>query len=212
MPVAHSHPATPVRSRTGRRRRPGVAVAGMLLTAAVALSTAGCGTGQLAQTAQQAGPGSGAGARVGTIAIRDATLSGRAPVRGDTVHRPGDEVPVTVTIVNDAVGAAAATRGADRLVRVSGPWFERARITGDTRLPDGQSLTAGYRGPVSSVATSGDRRIGIVLSGLRIPVRAGTTYPVTFTFRRAGSVTAAVPVATPDVVVPRADGDPSTTR
>jgi hypothetical protein len=43
-----------------------------------------------------------------------------------------------------------------------------------------------------------------VLTGLRDPVRAGLTYPVTFTFEQAGALAVPLPVDNPEALPPRA--------
>lgn len=179
--------------------------------AAVLLFATGCGAGQIAQTANHVTATNGAQGRVGPMLVRDAQLVGQPPVTGDTLHEPGADVPVRVTIVHDASHSVPGV-GADRLVAVSSPSFTAGRVTGDTRVDVGGALAAGYDEPVSAVTTGGTQRIGITLLGLREPLRAGLTYPVTFTFERAGPLTLQLPVANPDVVVPRADGDPRTDR
>lgn len=176
--------------------------------AAMLLCATGCGAGQIAQTANHVTATNGAQGRVGPMLVRDAQLVGQPPVTGDTMHEPGADVPVRVTIVSHSVLGV----GADRLVAVSSPSFTGGRVSGDTRIDVGGALTAGYDEPVSSVTTGGTQRIGITLTGLREPLRAGLTYPVTFTFERAGPLTLQLPVANPDFVVPRADGDPRTDR
>ncbi|MBP2368923.1 hypothetical protein [Pseudonocardia parietis] len=198
-----------VQDPISRRRGPG---RGLLLAVVAALVFAtGCGSGQIAQTANQVTATNGAEGAVGTMLVRDAQLAGQRPVTGDTIHEPGADVPVKVTIVNGATAAVPGVRW-DRLVSVTSPLFTGVRLTGDTRIEDGQVLAAGYDDPVSSRTTPGTHRIGITLVGLREPLRAGLTYPVTFTFERAGSLTLPLPVENPDFVVPRADGDPRTNR
>lgn len=198
-----------VQDPMSRRRRPG---RGLLLAVVAALVFAtGCGSGQIAQTANQVTATNGAEGSVGTMQVRDAQLVGQRPVTGDTIHHPGADVPLEVTIVNGATAAVPGTHS-DRLVSVTSPLFTGARLTGDTRVDDGQVLAAGYEDPVSSRTTPGTHRIGITLVGLREPLRSGLTYPVTFTFEQAGSLTLPLPVENPDFVVPRADGDPRTHR
>ena len=93
----------------------------------------------------------------------------------------------------------------DRLTEVSSPVAALARITGDPCTPGGQWLTAGYVEPVASVETRNASSVDTTLVGLTEPVRAGLTYPVTFTFQHAGSLTADLPRAHLDPV--RLDDD-----
>ncbi|MDN5914960.1 MAG: copper chaperone PCu(A)C [Pseudonocardia sp.] len=183
-----------------------------LATAATLALAAGCGAGQISQTANSVTATNGAEGTTGTIAVRDAQLASRPPVAGDALHQLGADVPVKLTIVNQATGRVPGVIRPDRLVSVSSPLFGSARITGDTRVTDGHALVAGYDEPVSSLTRSGAHRIGITLVGLRSPLRAGLTCPVTLTFERAGTLTLQLPVENPDFVLPRADDDPRTHR
>lgn len=169
----------------------------------------GCGAGQQSQTANSVTMTNGAGGRVGTITIRDAQFGAdRQAVAGDTLYRPGQDVTLQLTIVNDVTGRAADSRGPDRLIEVRSPVARASRIAGDTRLPDGQVLVAGYRRPVAATTVPGAREIGISLQGLTVPLRSGVTYPVEFVFARAGSLQLELPVENPQFVKPRAQDPP----
>jgi copper(I)-binding protein len=169
-----------------------------LAAALVTFLSVGCGAGQEAQTAGQITGTGGAYGQTGEISVLDAQFVFDGPIAGDEVYRPGADAPLQLTIVN--AGAAD-----DRLVEVSSPVAASVRITGDPRIPGGQALTAGYVEPVASVEARDARPIEITLVGLIEPVRAGLTYPVTFTFEDAGSLTLALPVENPDVLPPRAE-------
>ena len=169
-----------------------------LSVALVMMLSVGCGAGQEAQTADQITGTGGAYGQTGEVSVLDAQFVFDGPIAGDEVYRPGAEAPLQLTIVN--AGAAD-----DRLVQVSSPVAASARITGDPRIPGGQALTAGYVEPVASVETRDARAIEVALVGLTEPVRAGLTYPVTFTFQDAGTLTLALPVENPDVLPPRGE-------
>lgn len=182
---------------------------GWAAPAAVAVTLlAGCGAGQPAATAGQAASSGGAVGAIGTIQLRDAVITYSGPVPGDTVYDPGQDAPLQVTIVNDATGRVDDPP-VDRLVAVRSPIAASGRIVGDARIPDGQVLTAGYDGPLSSVTPPGTMSVEIVLVGLTEPVRAGLTYPVDLTFERAGTVRLEVPVEYADVLPPRAFEGPA---
>ncbi len=168
------------------------------LAALVLMLSVACGAGQRAQTADQITGTGGAYGQTGDISVLDAQFVFDGPIAGDEVYRPGADAPLQLTIVN--AGAAD-----DRFVGVSSPVAASARITGDPRIPGGQALTAGYVEPVASVETRNARAIEITLVGLTEPVRAGLTYPVTFTFEDAGSLTLSLPVENPDVLPPRGE-------
>lgn len=166
--------------------------------------TAGCGAGQEAATAQQGTSSPGATGTVGSLQVRDAQFVWSGPVPGDVVHPEGGDAALQVTIVNDESGAG----GPDRLVSVSSPIATSHRIVGDATIADGQALVAGYDGPIASITLDGAREVRIALEDLVVPVRAGLTYPVVFTFAEAGDLRLQVGVENPTVLPPRArDGE-----
>lgn len=189
--------------------RVGALIGILALTAALS----GCGAGQEAQTANQVTASGGAAGQVGSIQVRDAHIAWVGPVPGDTVYEPGDDAALQVTIVNDATTTVDDALAADTLVAVSSPIAGSGRIVGDARIPNGQVLTAGYDQPIASITVPGARAVDIILVGLSEPVRAGLTYPVVFTFARAGELRLQVPVENPEVLPPRArDAEPGEPR
>lgn len=86
---------------------------------------------------------------------------------------------------------------ADRLVRITSPIATYGVIIGDTRIPGHQTLTAGYQRPLASATLPGTDAIRIVHTGLRVPLRAGFSYPVVFNFERAGELRLELPVENP---------------
>lgn len=174
------------------------------LGAVCAVALAGCGAGQQATTSNLRTTAPGATGSVDSIEVRHVQFTWSDPVLGDAVYQPGDVVPLQATIVNEKT----AGPGADRLVSVSSPVATSARIVGDARLPDGQVLAAGYEQPVASIVMEGTRAVDIALVGLTAPIRAGMTYPVVFTFERAGELRLSVGVENPPLLPPRArDGE-----
>ncbi|MBW0102267.1 copper chaperone PCu(A)C [Pseudonocardia sp. KRD291] len=155
-------------------------------TALALLALSGCGSFE----AQLTGPG-GADDGAGTIAVRDARFSASAPRAGDEAYAAGEDAPLTLTIVN--TGDAT-----ERLVSVSSPVAAGASIGGDARILGGFALVSGYEGATPSQTLPATVRADVELTDLREPVRAGLTYPVTFTFARSGAVTLEVPVGNPD--------------
>jgi periplasmic copper chaperone A len=188
-----------VQTRPPRRpARPRTAAALTGAALVIVLALAGCGAGQLSQTAQQTTATGGANGQVGDIAVRDAQLRYDRPVPGGEVYAAGQDAPLQLTIVNEG-----ATQ--DRLVAVTSPFATAVVILGETRIPGGQVLTAGFAGdPIAAVTLPKATPIEIVLTGLRAPVRAGLTYPVVFTFERAGTLTLPLPVENPEILPPRA--------
>ncbi len=180
----HAVPAPPTRRR----------YAGAMASLAVVLAMiAGCGAGQVSQTALQGTHSNGAGGRIGQMAVRDVTLLFDGPVAGDEVYPPGSAVPVEATIVNTGDTA-------DRLVRLSSPVAAAGQIPGGTiTIAAGQSVTAGQTGRIASIEVPYAREGGpLTLTGTTEPIRSGLTYPVTFEFERAGELVLQVPVAVPD--------------
>lgn len=173
----------------------------VLLGAAALLVLTGCGS----YPAQITTPG-GADGGTGPIEIRDARFSASPPRAGDQAYAAGGDAPLTLTVVN--TGDAT-----DRLESVSSPVADGFRIGGDTQILGGFALVSGYEQVRPAQTLPGTVRADVALTELRQPVRAGLTYPVTFTFARAGSVTVEAPVGNPDTLPPRAgddlDDDPS---
>lgn len=162
------------------------ALLGLLL-----LVLAGCGS----YPAQITAPG-GADGDPGSIAIRDARFTANPPRAGDEAYSAGSDAELTFTAVN--TGEAT-----DRLLDVTSPVAGGVDIAGDAQILGGFTLVSGAVGsaPRGAAVSSTVR-----LTELRQPLRAGLTYPVTFVFERAGSITLELPVGNPDALPPRADG------
>lgn len=154
----------------------------------------GCGNGDVPQYLNEIGPGSDG--RVGDVAVTDAVLAYEGPVEGDTVYRPGETVRVQATIVNEGVP--------DRLVSVSSPIAGSGLIFGDATLPGDHALVSGYTEPIASVVLPDTTAVDLLLADLNTPIRAGLTYPVVFTFARAGQLRLQLRVDNPDEPVPGA--------
>ncbi|NIB31285.1 hypothetical protein HBB16_05295 [Pseudonocardia sp. MCCB 268] len=187
-----------------RRRRASLT----LFVVVVALMVAtGCGTGQLAQTANQVTATNGAEGRVGAMLVRYAKLHGRAPGRRRH-HARASGADAAAGHDHQRCAVLLGPRGRrDRLVSVTSPPFAGGRILGTPRIDVGQAMAAGYDEPVSSVTTTGTTwpgspcfAAGSAAGGDDLPGHAFTEW--------AGALTLQLPVANPDFVVPRADGDP----
>lgn len=154
--------------------------------------------GPAAATAENVTMTGGANGRVGQLEVEDAQITFNPPVPGGQVYAPGEDAPLQVTIVNTGDEA-------DRLTGVSSPAATSVGIVGETRLPGGQVLTAGYDDPIESITLPGATDIEITMIDLATPLRAGLTYPVTFTFEKAGELRLELPLENPDVLPPRAE-------
>ena len=67
-----------------------------------------------------------------------------------------------------------------------------------TALPGRHTLAAGYPKSVAAVTLPDTTPVGLRLTDLKTPIRAGLTYPVVFTFARAGELRLRLGVDNPD--------------
>jgi copper(I)-binding protein len=193
-------------------KRVAAAVAGLVTVFVVA----GCGAGQDTQTDSIQPAVNGALGQIGPIMIRDAQF---APgERG--VIASGSDAELRLTIINTG-------NADDELTEVSSPVVDEetdVEITGDRSLVGRRAIQVGGGGgavvqssPTTPTSTSGPgssttrpttsvagpkavAEIGkarIVLKRLNTALNPGKTYPVTFVFRNAGSVTINLPIANP---------------
>lgn len=170
-----------------RRLHPSRALAGALVLAGT-LALAGCGSGQLAQTAEEGAAVNGSDAQIGDIVIRDMQIAyPQRPASPDASYAQGGTAQLKFGIVNE--GSVA-----DRLVRVTSPAATAVVVGGDPSLPKDILLVGGGEG---GTAPSGVRPTTIELTGLTAPIRAGVPVPVTLTFERAGTTTVRAPVGSP---------------
>ncbi len=162
-----------------------------VLGCAAVLALSGCGTGPEAFTSQHVTAVNGSSGEVGPIALRDTVFAypGGANAFG---YRPGEEVPVGVTIVNQSDTP-------DQLIAVTSPVAGSVRVAGRTVIPGHDAVTTPT--DASSLGAEGPQ-LRIVLTDLREPIRPGLNTPVTFVFRQAGEVTLAVPINAPTEVDP----------
>jgi hypothetical protein len=167
-----------------------------VLGCAAVLALSGCGTGPEAFTSLHVSAVNGASGEVGPIVLRDTVF---AYPGGDDVfgYRPGEDVPLGVTIVNQSDTP-------DQLIAVSSPVAGSVRVEGPTIIPGHDAVTT--RVDASSLGAEAPR-LRIVLTDLREPIRPGLNTPVTFVFRQAGKVTMAVPINAPIEADPAQTGN-----
>lgn len=197
-------------------KRVAAAVAGLVTV----LVVAGCGAGQDTQTDSIQPSVNGALGQVGPIMIRDAQF---APGGKNGVVASGGDAELRLTIINTG-------NADDELTEVTSPVAEDVEITGDRSLVSRRAIQVGGGGgaitqssPTTPTSTSapgsstarpttsvaGPKAVAelgkarIVLKGLNGALDPGKTYPVTFVFRDAGSVTIDLPIANPST--PRAE-------
>jgi copper(I)-binding protein len=113
-----------------RRNRARLVIGALIAAVAVA----GCGAGQITQTARQVAAVEGANATAGHISVRNATIEFDEAGHGAAVHPIGGSAPLEMLIVN--TGAEV-----DRLVAASSPVAESVQISGVLRIPGGRALT-----------------------------------------------------------------------
>ncbi|PEG43218.1 hypothetical protein CQY20_00425 [Mycolicibacterium agri] len=161
------------------------AVAACGVAAATAL--AGCGAGQISQTATQQAAVNGAAANVSdTVALRNVHM--RADQDSDFLE-PGTEVPLVFVATNDSPDVA------DKLVRVTSD-VGTVRLTGDLTLQPMDVLEVSREESTISALEQAERATAAKATvDLSKPVTNGLTYNFTFTFEKAGEVTVAVPIS-----------------
>jgi copper(I)-binding protein len=166
-----------------------VAAAYVLAAALALVLVSGCSAGQITQTSSQVSGVDGASGRAAAIVVRNAAVAAPTGPQTDIAYSPGADAPLKMVIVNE--GSAP-----DRLLRASSPLANTVNITGDASLPGYQALSVGQPG---AIALPNTKRIDMVLTGLREPLKSGgVLYEVTLFFERAGPLRLEVPVANPD--------------
>ncbi|PZS39509.1 MAG: hypothetical protein DLM62_07865 [Pseudonocardiales bacterium] len=169
------------------RRHPTVLLASLL--GLLALIT-GCGGGPSSQIRTPVS--SGSQGQVGDLVIRDATFAYHGPITDAIAYRPGDTVSVQVTIINQGTIT-------DRLVSVSSPIAAGGAVLGAGTIPAHHTLAAGYPPSVAATTLPDTTPIDLRLNTLNTAIRTGLTYPVVFTFARAGQLRLPLRVTSPDV-------------
>ncbi len=132
--------------------------------------------------------GEGATGRSGQIVVSNAVFAFSGPLGSPVAYRAGGSAPLSASIVN--TGDAE-----DRLVSVSSPVAAGATITGDTTLPGGHVLAVGAQPGANRLPDT--TSVQATLTSLRQDLRHGMTYPVVFTFARAGAVNLQLPIGLP---------------
>jgi hypothetical protein len=167
-------------------RVPLTIAARIVVCCAAALALVGCSAGQITQTDSQVAAVDGVFGNVGnSIALRDVLLPYLPNPTG--AYPAGSSVPVVLTIINQGDQP-------DELVAVKSP-AGQALVLGAAQIAPGATVisTAGSAGPASPLVV-GELRI---LLRTTAPLHAGLTTPITFQFRRAGTLTLPVPMAIP---------------
>lgn len=166
--------------------------AAIALVAAATL--AGCGTGQISQTADQASAVNGASATLGDLALRDVRI--QATQTGDALE-PGQTVDLVFVVSNQSPDTD------DELTEIKTSVGKVSSLTGGKTVPVGGVLVvsapAGPDLPTAPAAKAlpevANANTATATVTLDKPIRNGLTYDFTFDFKKAGSVTLDVPIS-----------------
>jgi copper(I)-binding protein len=168
-----------------------------MIAACAVLLTAGCATGQDAQTAEEVPSLDGTQGQVGDMILNAVAL--RTP--SGASWAPGASVSLTAHITNNG-------QGTDSLTSISSSsfpkgWtvvpFDESAAGGSTpgpqRIGPGNAIGYGFENLTSEGAHSPNK---IYLLGLTNRLYPGMSVKVSFTFAKAGSTTLTVPVQLPN--------------
>lgn len=184
------------KNRFDRRATALTGLAACALMASVAL--AGCGSGQVSQTANQEPAVNGAAATTGNIALRNVHL--RAPQTSDYVQ-PGSDVELLLVAANNSADVN------DKLVSITSDIGE-VTLTGDGTVPAGGVLVVGEPDGQLKALDAAERADAVTAEvALTKPITNGLTYHFTFDFEKSGQTTVAVPISAGET--PRRDGEPN---
>ena len=174
--------------RASRRsaRVAALAAGGLIGTA----SLAGCGVGQVSQTAMQQSAVDGNQAVIKNVALRNVRI--QALQTGDFL-RPGATVDLVLVVVNQSPDVT------DKLVGITTD-IGKVTVTGDATLPAGGTLFVGApngqdKKAVDAVEDADSVKATVTLAK---PITNGPNYNFTFDFEKAGSVSVAVPISAPE--------------
>jgi len=170
-----------------RSARVAALAAGGLIGAA---SLAGCGVGQVSQTAMQQSAVDGNQAVIKNVALRNVRI--QALQTGDFL-RPGATVDLVLVVVNQSPDVT------DKLVGITTD-IGKVTVTGDPTLPAGGTLFVGApngqdKKAVDAVEDADSVKATVTLAK---PITNGPNYNFTFDFEKAGSVSVAVPISAPE--------------
>lgn len=174
------------------------------LTAAaviVSAAIAGCGTGQIAQTTDQASAVNGTEGVVGDVALRDVRI--QAVQTGDFLD-PGRTVDLVFAATNQSPDTDDALTGVTSKIG-------KVTLTGEKKLPPGGVLLVSPPAAPDSDSPSPKELRAVDNAGtatatvtLDKPISNGLTYDFTFDFKQAGPITLAVPISADGAATPTA--------
>lgn len=165
--------------------------AAIALIAAAAL--AGCGTGQISQTADQASAVNGASATVGDLALRDVRI--QATQTGDALE-PGQTVDLVFAVSNQSADTNDELTDIQTSIGKVSPTGSKTVPVGGVLVfsaPAGPDLpTAPAAKALPEVANANTASATVTLDKA---IRNGLTYDFTFNFKKAGEVRVDVPIS-----------------
>lgn len=168
-------------------RRSLITVAVAACSVAAATTLAGCGAGQISQTATQKAAVNGAAVDVSeNVTLRNVHM--RANQDSDFVE-PGSEVPLVFVATNDSPDVP------DRLVRVTSD-VGTVKLSGDLTLPPMDVLEVSREDDDFTALEAAERATAAKATvTLSKPVTNGLIYEFTFTFEKAGEASVDVPIS-----------------
>lgn len=177
------------------RSRGSAQLAWLAAAAAIgAVTLAGCGTGQLSQTAMQQSAVDGNEATVKDVALRNVHIQA---LQTSDFLRPGATVDLVLVAVNQSPDVA------DKLVGITTD-IGKVTVTGDSTLHANGVLFVGTQNDQPKKADDDVENADTVKATIALskPITNGPNYNVTFTFEKAGSVSVAVPISAPEAHIP----------
>ena len=158
-----------------------------------ALALAGCGAGQLSQTASQESAVDGNAAVINNVALRNVRI--QAQQHTDFLQ-PGATVDLVLVVVNQSPDVA------DKLVGVTTD-IGTVTVTGNPTLPAGGTLFVGTPNGLNKKAANSAAAVEAADSvkatvALSKQITNGPNYNFTFNFEKAGSVSLPVPISAPE--------------
>lgn len=171
----------PFDTRRAATTRASLALGALLVAGALA----GCGAGQISQTATQEPAVNGTSGTVANLALRNVHVQAVETV--DAVQ-PGKSVPLILSVSNQSPDTP------DKLVSITSN-VGSVSLTGDTTVPAGGVLAVGTPDGVTALSQVEAADAVEAAVALNTPIRNGLTYAFTFNFEKAGSTTLAVPIS-----------------
>ncbi|WP_264070960.1 hypothetical protein [Mycolicibacterium komossense] len=171
----------PFDTRRASVTRAGVAVGALL----VATALAGCGAGQISQTATQEPAVNGTVGTVKNITLRNVHI--QAVEKGDALE-PGQDVDLMFIASN------LSPDSGDKLVGITSD-VGAVTLTGSGEIPPSGVLVVGSPDGVTALSSVEGAAAADASVELSRPIRNGLTYSFTFTFAKAGETTLSVPIS-----------------